>query len=96
MSKNCNENLKKTLELSQELLKLADLADADRDDIGCGVLYGAVRDSAYKIKRLAESEIAEHKRTKQKLLEQEILNINDTIQGNVGRDLHDSLLQQLT
>lgn len=29
-------------------------------------------------------------------LEQQILKINDTVQNNIGRDLHDGLLQQLT
>ncbi|MBN1126326.1 MAG: cache domain-containing protein [Sedimentisphaerales bacterium] len=34
--------------------------------------------------------------TERKILEQEILKINDMVQGSVGRDLHDGLLQQLT
>ena len=34
--------------------------------------------------------------TENRRLQQEILRINDTVQGNIGRDLHDGLLQQLT
>ncbi len=34
--------------------------------------------------------------TERKYLEQQILRINDRVQGNIGRDLHDGLLQQLT
>lgn len=63
MGQNPNENLRKTLQLSQQLLNLANSADVSRDDIGCGVLYGAMRDSAYKLRRLAESEIEEHRKS---------------------------------
>lgn len=42
------------------MLKLADQGDIDREDIDCGILYGVLRDSAYKLKRLAEVERAKH------------------------------------
>jgi len=42
------------------MLDLADQGDAVREDSGCGVLYGVLRDSAYKINRLAESEREAH------------------------------------
>jgi hypothetical protein len=54
--KPCNRNLRKALNLVEEMIELADQGDADREDVGCGVLYGIVRDSAYKIKKLAEEE----------------------------------------
>lgn len=38
------------------MLDLADRGDAEREDTGYGVLYSFLRDSAYKIKRLAEAE----------------------------------------
>jgi hypothetical protein len=41
---------------------LADEGDANREDNGCGVLYGLVRDCAYKIRRLAEAEKEVHDR----------------------------------
>lgn len=34
--------------------------------------------------------------TENRRLQQDVLRINDTVQGNIGRDLHDGLLQQLT
>ena len=42
------------------MLKLADEGDAARKDVGCGVLYGVLRDSAYRIKKLAEAEREAH------------------------------------
>ena len=42
------------------MIRLADRGDADREDIGCGVLYGVLRDSAYKILQLAEAEKSRH------------------------------------
>jgi len=42
------------------MMIIADEGDNDREDDGCGVLYGVVRDSAYKIRTLAEEEKARH------------------------------------
>jgi len=47
-----------------KMMELADEGDSNREDVGCGVLFGTVRDCAYKIQSLAELEIAEHKRKK--------------------------------
>lgn len=58
--KPCDASIKKTLRLADEMLNLADEGDAVREDTGCGVLYGVVRDSAFKIKKLAEEEKAAH------------------------------------
>ena len=58
--KSCDYNIKKTLELVEEMLKLANQGDADREDDGCGVLYGILLDSAYKIRKKAEEERAAH------------------------------------
>ena len=55
-----NENIKTTLQLANTLLELADKGDLEREDIGCGILYGIMRDAAYKIKKIAESEKALH------------------------------------
>lgn len=60
MMKPCDESIKKTLKLVEDMLVLADEGDAVREDTGCGVLYGVVRDSAYKIKKLAEAERDTH------------------------------------
>lgn len=42
------------------MLDLADEGDEVREDDGCGVLYGVLRDSAFKIKKLAEAEREAH------------------------------------
>ena len=60
MLKPCDKNIKWTIELSHKMIRLADQGDKDREDTGCGVLYGVLRDSAYKILQLAEREKARH------------------------------------
>ena len=60
MMKPCDESIKKTFKLVEDMLGLADEGDAVREDTGCGVLYGVIRDSAYKIKKLAEAERDAH------------------------------------
>jgi hypothetical protein len=44
------------------MLELADEGDEVREDSGCGVLFGVLRDSAFKLKKLAETERDAHKR----------------------------------
>lgn len=58
--KACNKNIEKTLKLVGEMIDLANSGDLDRDDVGCGVLYGILRDSAYRIKKIAEQEKNAH------------------------------------
>jgi len=58
--KACDNNLKKTIHLTDEMIKLANIGDAEREDTGCGILYGIIRDAAYKIQKLAESEREKH------------------------------------
>jgi len=60
MGDECNQYIRRALVLAGELLALADEGDEVRQDVGCGVLFGTIRDSAYKIRSLAESELAEH------------------------------------
>lgn len=58
--KPANENIKRTMELVKAMLELADDGDAEREDAGCGVLYGMIRDAGYKIRKRAEAEKAAH------------------------------------
>lgn len=58
--KACNNNIEKALLLAEEMLLLADQGDADREDVMCGVLYGILRDTGYKLKQLAQKEKAAH------------------------------------
>ena len=55
-----DNNINKTLQLTNAMIDLADKGDGEREDTGCGILYGVVRDSAYKIKKLAEKERQRH------------------------------------
>ena len=58
--KPCNLHIVKTLNLVDEMIGLADQGDTDREDNGCGILYGVLRDSAFKLKKLAEDERMNH------------------------------------
>jgi hypothetical protein len=60
--KPCDESIKKVIELADKMLYLSDEGDAVREDNSCGVLYGVIRDSAYRIKRMAEDEREAHKK----------------------------------
>jgi hypothetical protein len=64
MGEECNQHIKRALALADELLALADEGDEVRKDVGCGILFGTIRDSAYKIRALAESELVEHNEVK--------------------------------
>ena len=58
--KPCDKNIKRTLQLTSEMLKLAEIGDDQREDTGCGILYGVLLDSAYKLIKLAEKEKEAH------------------------------------
>lgn len=55
-----NKNLDATLKLVNNMISLATKGDKERDDTGCGILYGVILDSAYKIKKVAECEKTAH------------------------------------
>lgn len=56
VSKPFNLNIVKVLRLTRDMMLLADQGDSNRQDRGCGVLYGTLRDAAYKLRSLAEAE----------------------------------------
>ena len=58
--KPCDENIRKTLLMVENMIDLAEKGDADQEDNGCGILYGIVLDSAYKIRQVAEAEKETH------------------------------------
>jgi hypothetical protein len=55
-----NDNLRELIALCGQMLKLADQGDAERTDAGCGVIYGTVRDTAYKVRKMAQNELHKH------------------------------------
>lgn len=58
--RTCNKNIIKTLKIVEEMIALANSGDIEREDVGCGILYGILRDSAYRIKKIADSEKKAH------------------------------------
>ncbi len=62
MESSFNLNLLKTVRLTREMLALADEGDRDRNDDSCGIVYGILRDAAYRLRKLAEAECEEHRR----------------------------------
>jgi len=56
----CDESIKETIGLAEKMLKVADEGDRVREDNGCGVLYGVLRDCGFKIMKLAEAERDAH------------------------------------
>jgi hypothetical protein len=63
MAKPFNENLLKVSRLTKEMLALADEGDRDRTDDSCGILYGILRDMAYRLRSLTEQECEKHQQT---------------------------------
>lgn len=45
--------IEQILALSDEMMRLADRGEAEAEDSGCTILYGILRDCAYKLKKLA-------------------------------------------
>lgn len=60
--KECDKMLEQALRLTDLMVETADLGDSAREDVGCGVLYGLLRDSAFKIRKVAEEEVEAHRR----------------------------------
>lgn len=56
----CNLHIAKTLQLVDEMIDLAHQGDSGREDSGCGILCGVLRDSGFKLKQLAEAEKRKH------------------------------------
>ncbi len=62
MCQECNKYIIEALELSRRLIDLADKGDSEREDVGCGILFGTMRDYGYKLMALSNAEIANHKK----------------------------------
>jgi hypothetical protein len=58
-----DEYLQAVIQLSKQMIDLAYQGDACRQDVGCGVVFGSLRDKAYKVRRLAEEELRKHRDT---------------------------------
>ena len=60
LEKQCDINIAQTIELAQEMVKLAHKAYEQREDPGCGVLYGILLDSGYRLLDIAQKEKQVH------------------------------------
>ncbi len=58
--KPCNTNIQRVIDLANSMMELADDGDLEREDDGCGILFGLIRDTAYKIRTQAEKERTKH------------------------------------
>lgn len=58
--KKCDSNIASTIKLAKKMIRLAQKGDEHREDPGCGVLYGILLDSGYKILVLAQKEKQNH------------------------------------
>ena len=58
--KKCDTNIVSTIKIAKEMIKLAETGDEHREDPGCGVLYGILLDSGYRILDLAHREKQNH------------------------------------
>lgn len=59
--KQYNKNIQRLLDLTREMVVLSDQGGAECVDDSCIMLYGVVRDCAYKIRHLAENEREAHR-----------------------------------
>jgi hypothetical protein len=56
-----NTNLCAALRMAERMAELADTGEAHSEDDGCMVLYGVIRDCAYKIRGRARQECEAHR-----------------------------------
>ena len=67
--KHSNTHLiKQALDMADKMILLAHKGEAEREDSGCGYLFGIILDLANKIKTLAIEEDAIHKRMSGRLI----------------------------
>jgi len=60
LKKKCDENIARTIALAQDMIRLAQQGYEQQEDPGCGVLYGILLDSGYRLLDLAQKEKQAH------------------------------------
>lgn len=60
------KNLNRVMELCYEMLEVADYGDKYRKDDGSGVVFGQLRDCAYKIRHVTQKHLEDHYPDKKK------------------------------
>ena len=59
--KPCDLHLQESLKLAERLIDLSFQGDQDREDNGCGIIYGMMRDAGFRLKHLVNREIENHR-----------------------------------
>ncbi len=60
LKKKCDINIARTIDLAHQMIKLAQTGYEQREDPACGVLYGILLDSGYRVLDLAQKEKNKH------------------------------------
>ena len=60
MAKPDNLNLVRARRLTHEMLALADEGDRDRLDASCAIVFGILRDTAYRLRKTVDEECLKH------------------------------------
>ena len=60
LDKECDINVDRTIELAHQMIKLARVGYEQREDPSCGILYGILLDSGYRLLNLAQKEKLAH------------------------------------
>lgn len=60
LKKKCDINIARTIDLAHQMIELARTGYEQREDPRCGVLYGILLDSGYRLLDLAEKEKHAH------------------------------------
>jgi hypothetical protein len=63
MTETFDDAIHRVLRLTREMLALADEGDLERHDDAGAVLFGVLRDSAWRLRRLAEEAAAQQRRS---------------------------------
>lgn len=60
LKKKCDNNIASTIKLANKMIELAQKGYEEHEDPNCGVLYGILLDTGYKILDLAQKEKQAH------------------------------------
>ena len=60
LNRKCDTNIARTIEIANQMIELARIGYEQRQDANCGVLYGILLDSGYRILELAQKEKQAH------------------------------------
>ncbi len=65
MNHDCHNNIVKALKIAEALMETANKGEATSSDDSCRILFGVIRDCAYKILKQAERQRQVHKASRE-------------------------------